>query len=370
MNRNEIIYERDITASYMKIPFPYEDNLDVHILLHNVCRGLVLVERCFVNGKGQFWYDISGRQALDHITKFRMLEYSVVERIILRICEQLEILEWNLLDVNGLRLDPEFIFLSNKDKEVSFIYYPQNNTSVLRELQKLMEYLLTKIDHSEYEQVQGAYEVYEITLQEDFNVQELKDAILKNRIKSKKKEEICIEPDDQRIVENETFYMKTSEIEERNSLRDRFQVGEKLSKVYEKIKYILLKKQKQEEVIVVYPQEEEYVEQVVNPTVCLTSVMGEPRGVLMYEGLGNYRDFVLEKKTCIIGKGIHAQLQIERDTVSNLHAKIDYRDGYYIEDLNSTNGTFINDEILNYKESRLLSAGDILRFADVKYRFL
>lgn len=38
--------------------------------------------------------------------------------------------------------------------------------------------------------------------------------------------------------------------------------------------------------------------------------------------------------------------------------------------MNSTNGTFVNDEMLNYKEQRELSPGDVLRFADVKYRFL
>ena len=32
--------------------------------------------------------------------------------------------------------------------------------------------------------------------------------------------------------------------------------------------------------------------------------------------------------------------------------------------------TFINDELLNYREKRRLFSGDVIRFADVKYRFL
>ena len=43
---------------------------------------------------------------------------------------------------------------------------------------------------------------------------------------------------------------------------------------------------------------------------------------------------------------------------------------FYIEDLNSTNGTFVNDEVLAYKEKKLLKSNDIVRFADVKYRFV
>ena len=121
---------------------------------------------------------------------------------------------------------------------------------------------------------------------------------------------------------------------------------------------------------VIYPQEEEFLETAVHPTICITPGRTEPRGILLYEGRETYKDMELEKRSCIIGKGCHVDLQIERETISGIHAKIDYRDGYYIEDLNSTNGTFVNEEILNYKESRLLCSGDSLRFADVKYRFL
>ena len=41
----------------------------------------------------------------------------------------------------------------------------------------------------------------------------------------------------------------------------------------------------------------------------------------------------------------------------------------YIEDLNSTNGTFINEEPLAYKEQRKLDLNDIVQFADIRYRF-
>ena len=71
-----------------------------------------------------------------------------------------------------------------------------------------------------------------------------------------------------------------------------------------------------------------------------------------------------------IGYGPDADVQIQADTISQLHARID-RDGetYYIEDLNSTNGTFVNDEPLAYKERRKLNNNDMIRFADVRYSF-
>ena len=91
----------------------------------------------------------------------------------------------------------------------------------------------------------------------------------------------------------------------------------------------------------------------------------------MYEGMGDYPDFEIGEGSCILGKNPKVKLYLNRETVSQFHAKFDYFDhNYYIEDMNSTNGTFVNDEMLNYKEKRVLAPGDVLRFADVKYRFL
>ena len=99
--------------------------------------------------------------------------------------------------------------------------------------------------------------------------------------------------------------------------------------------------------------------------------MEDPKGILIYEGIGDYPDFEIGERMCVIGKSQKATIQIEKETISQFHAKIEYIvDNYYIEDMNSTNGTFVNDEILNYKQRVLLNAGDVIRFADVKYRFL
>ena len=125
--------------------------------------------------------------------------------------------------------------------------------------------------------------------------------------------------------------------------------------------------------MVVYPEDEVEEEENIqlNPTICLAASLGAPRGILVYEGMRDYPDFVLEQGTSILGKNPRARLHLNRETISQFHAKLDYYEkNYYIEDMNSTNGTFLNDEMLNYKEKKMLSAGDVIRFADVKYRFM
>ena len=92
--------------------------------------------------------------------------------------------------------------------------------------------------------------------------------------------------------------------------------------------------------------------------------------MLLYQGNDQLEDLCVTARMTRIGQGRDADLRIDRDTISQMHARIDHEeDSYYIEDLNSTNGTFVNDEPLPYKERRKLNSNDIVRFADIRYRF-
>lgn len=81
---------------------------------------------------------------------------------------------------------------------------------------------------------------------------------------------------------------------------------------------------------------------------------------------------VLEEFPYFIGKWKeHVNLAIEDSSVSRLHARIT-KEGqeYFITDLNSTNGTFLNSERLEPNETRKLDIGDEIAFAGRKYRFV
>ena len=395
MINREIIYERDINKSYMKIPAVMEPCFDEKLMIQKKYTGCIPMEKCFVNGQGQYWYNITGKQALDAYCRINPIGLHFFETLILRICSQLEILEWNLIDTNCLMIDPELIFLNSRGEELSFVLYPCSSSDFFKDLQQLMEYLLTKLDHGEKEAVQAAYHIYEITLSEVYSIADLKNAILKN--KADVIEENTMQREDISAFAKEKG--KTIRIQPKQTLEDELESvammrqeksadkgkGEgTLAKLLERTKQMLhfsssekkssekKKVQIKEEIPdVVYPEEEE-VQQVVeiHPTVCMASSFGEPKGLLLYEGCCGYMDFELRQAICFVGKSQKAHLIIDRETISQLHAKIEYTDGmYHIEDMNSTNGTFINDLLLNYKERKILQPGDVVRFADIKYRF-
>lgn len=371
MKKEDIIYERDITHSYIKISAE-EDNLDVTIMLHQKIKGLLTIERCYVNGRGEYWYDISGKQALDNFIKLHTFTYAMFEKLMLRICEQLEILEWNLLNENGLILNPEYIFINSKGETFSFLFYPHEKQNVMQELQKLLEYLLTKLDHSKQELVRGAYEIYELTLCDSYHIEDIKTIILRRRMSETILEEVIVEEEEDEQLLQEECISKDHAIfleEEEDHVQNK--IIEQLKEFYKKIKTSLYQKSKENLPSIIYPEEEpEERKENLHPTVCINVISENARGTLLYEGMGDYPDFEIGKGECIIGKSKEVSLQIPKETISHFHAKIEYKDGYYIEDINSTNGTFVNEELLNYREKRKLNAGDMIRFADVKYRFL
>ena len=62
---------------------------------------------------------------------------------------------------------------------------------------------------------------------------------------------------------------------------------------------------------------------------------------------------------------------IEKDVVSRYHAKITKEKGkYYITDLNSRNGTFVNSDPVPTYQKKELSLGDVITFANIKYKFV
>jgi len=371
-----VTYERSIYKSYMKIQALESECLDEKILFMRQMDGLLPMEKSFLNGEGQYWYDISGKQALDQYCKANSIGIALFEQLILHICNQLECFEWNLLKEECLLLRPEMIFVGISDEKIYFTGYPGAEGNIFEEFRTFMDFLLTKIEHSNVDGVKKAYEIYEIILQEEFQIFDLKKRILDGRMQRQR--DIQILEEEASVLSEQSLENGFEEAELESRKNFEWMVPESLKKWIQKIKRFLSERQveciTEDEVLqdVVYSEETDAVviRSEAHPTICLAAVDSNPRGLFVYEGTERFSDFELTRELCIVGKSQRVDLKIDKNTISQYHAKIDWRDGnYYIEDMNSTNGTFVNEEILNYRESRLLCVGDVIRFADVKYRF-
>jgi diguanylate cyclase (GGDEF)-like protein len=79
---------------------------------------------------------------------------------------------------------------------------------------------------------------------------------------------------------------------------------------------------------------------------------------------------VLQKETTSIGRDRENDIVLDSDSVSRRHAKIEQRDGhFYLIDLDSTNGTFINDDAEPVAAVQL-RRGDQIKVGDTIFKYL
>jgi two-component system cell cycle response regulator len=82
------------------------------------------------------------------------------------------------------------------------------------------------------------------------------------------------------------------------------------------------------------------------------------------------RRYLLKQAVMTIGRGGANHIVVGSDAVSRQHAQLERRGGEFtVSDLNSTNGTFINNERQRTRKSRL-SGGDHIRVGDTVFKYL
>lgn len=84
---------------------------------------------------------------------------------------------------------------------------------------------------------------------------------------------------------------------------------------------------------------------------------------------GNSQKLLQPQGIWMIGRGSQASINILDERVSRHHAVIEYRhnEGFYLNDLNSTNGTFVNQELIT--QPILLQDGDRVRLGSLVFSF-
>ena len=102
-----------------------------------------------------------------------------------------------------------------------------------------------------------------------------------------------------------------------------------------------------------------------------TSLLGvNPRGMVVMR-MRTEEEFLVDKDVYMIGKErVRVDYCITSNpAVSRTHAKLTRKDGkLYIEDMNATNGTYVNGERIRPGEAVPLEVGDRFRLADEEFQ--
>ena len=95
---------------------------------------------------------------------------------------------------------------------------------------------------------------------------------------------------------------------------------------------------------------------------CLVIILGKPLG----------KRFALNSKTMVIGRGSECEIPILDGSLSRAHARVSKKDNgrFYVNDLDSTNGTYLNDQKLTPGKAVEVKNGDLLKTGNMIFKFI
>ena len=380
-----IQYQRNLKNSYMvviepKQPLNMDGQLAEKMMQRQQITGLLSWVTMEHEGDMTFWYQITGLQSLADWLSHHALDYPLLGRLISRLLALQETLPRFYLKTEHLLLHAEQIFLDNSGDQVFFCYEPLWSRNAGQSLRELMEQLLPKIDHADKEAVRFGYGLYEKCQEENADVWRF--------VLEQNSGEPVIGPDKEVMpVPDDTGYevsghenaqqeqMSAPPEQMDGAGRRKTRITDRISKklpalsVLSQVKSVGRKREEKPTPVFLF-EPEETEGKCENPTVCL-STKESAEGRLLYRGAGEEHSFVIEGDFFLLGgRNDRADGCMQSSGVSRNHARITREGGqYYIEDLNSRNGTYLNGELLAYKQKCPVKPGDHLRFAREEYVF-
>lgn len=384
-------FKRDLKNSFMIVESGFENaGYEKDILRFNDIDVLVPFHTVEINNVTQVWYDITGLVSLKDYLMQQTITYELMRKVFLYLKIAIDETQRFLIDVNHLSIDIDTIFVVKNDMEwkLMLIYCPDNNQS---SLDSILEFFM---DNVSKEMMDFCFKLYDSGL-EGNTIEGIINLIDReigyeysadnNEIDNKDLEEMEEndfheekEDNNQKSEFKRKFFTDDDDIIWGHNNLDIFEEKEKET-LFEKIKKIIAKyfNKKQDNTYEDFTYEPD--QQIYEPTVLLKSFDDEERlmendmkGELQYIGDKKKSNIRINKDEFRLGSSEDGNDSvIDSPVVSRFHAKI-IREGksYYLEDLNSTNGTCVNGKMLGYRDKVELNPEDTIMFADECYKIV
>lgn len=388
----EVSYRRRFQQSYMIIEGGWgpEEPYELTMVAYNRIPGLLGMETEVSDGQVRFWYDITGKQNLADYLGRREADGQLLTLLFQgldTVCRQLQ--EY-MLDESQLILDPEYLYLDLSGKMVGIAYLPGYHKDIRDSFQELMELLLRRLEHSDKQGAAMAYEMYQLSLQREMSFSDMIRQASRQEMGESQRRYAGRAETAQKYSEGAVGNAGENFVKKSEKSRKQFRPvmvhspapGREEVGHFAKIKAYLegkgLKSDRKEAWKSSWKDAEEelpYVtaeeETVTYPTEVLCGG-GGAQGILKYQGSGAQQDIAIEKDSFILGKEAgEVDGCITGKGVSRIHARISREDGsYYLEDMNSTNGTYLNGEQLEYRQKEKLTARDRVMFGMEEFIFM
>ena len=127
----------------------------------------------YINDIEQTEYDVQSMVSLVDLARVRPLNISELTMIVESISECKDAVEEYLLSLEGLTLNPEFVFYDKTDKKLKFCFNTYNDNDIFSSFMSIGEFLVSAVDYKDEEAVKLAYDIYAAIINKDFDLKRL-----------------------------------------------------------------------------------------------------------------------------------------------------------------------------------------------------
>ncbi len=416
-----IQYKRGAHHNYLVLPCEEEKDYQFGMFTENKVPGLLSAEVRMNNGIEELYYEISSLQPLYRLYEHKGMGTGDYKKFIRGLVKAFEGIEEFLLDETKVMLEPKYIFMNPESGEVRLLFYPYNQQE--EGFLRLTEYFMDHAQHDDGAAVKIAYDAYKLVRQENFVIGDFRELLERSEnyvsqdresqsehggfkedeessfdstYKEDREDEIERTREETKNIVNEEIEMEPDAPKEEKRTMGLFKSAKKKEEKKKgglsKLAGFLLKPKEEEEEIEEKEEENIYTEKIFAPknmiveekkatpappkeeygkTTFFENLEEEEERVLRQTNKGKEHTFNLENLPKTLGKLEESVDYCVRDgSISRIHARFVEKNGrIYVEDCNSTNGTFVNGVRLNEEESVLIEAGDELRFGKVTFLY-
>lgn len=243
----DVSYRKDLRHNYLVIP-KIDDSKDeaycVCMLQANSIDGIIRPEPRTIDNDVLYYYDITAKQSIDTIYVKSTINYEQLRRLFTNLANVIEQAYEYLLNENDLILQPEHIYIELTSCRASVCYAPGYKIDIGKQMARLIEYLMNKVEYNDKDAVLYIYNLYSVCRDEEFSFSELLTAISESnrenslKVESKKSLSINVKKESKQ----ESTYNSFKQEDRKEEYKPRRQIPvmmEKVSQESEKVYYPL-----------------------------------------------------------------------------------------------------------------------------------
>ncbi len=412
----EVIIKNEFDHSYLFVnENEPENNYVLKMLTQNKIPGLLECKLRCIEEKSYCAYDITAKRSLVQKFAERKMLFSDLMELFYELHKIISCANEYLLSQEGFWMEPQYIFSDLDTEELACLYFPCSEIckeGKREKYRKLADFLLDKIDHKDEHAVNTAYHFYKISKEEFFSFESFigfmeKEALLvqakerQNKLNTDKEIMMSSNYEQKALSEDSGIFIEETQ---RDMEKEKpkwwisgilFCMGAILiiccltiPFVEDYAPFILLPGMTSiamaivliiHNLILMFKESKEEVYTESLPPVSVDEYFDNTLDdVTVFFDQEEYfhlkwkegrfsKEYILEEFPVTVGKLKESvQVEVNDPSISRLHARFRKQaNTIYLQDLDSTNGTFVNGKRLCMGEEAIIGRGDEIQFGKI-----